>query len=167
MQQTERYGPPLVTECEPAMRDKLVEALKQAQKSQDKRTVSILRLIQAAIKDRDIAHRGAGKDPVGDAEVLKILAKMVRQRKDSARAFEEGNRLELAEQERAEVEIIRRFLPQQLCEEDVKAACAKIVDETGADGLRDMGKCMNALKRKYPGRMDFGKASSIVKGLLR
>lgn len=149
------------------MRDKFAEALKQAQKSQDKRTVSTLRLIQAAIKDRDIAHRGAGKDPVSDTEVLEILAKMVKQRQESAKAFEEGNRLELAEQERAEIEIIRAFLPQQLCEDDVKAACAKVVDETGADGLRDMGKCMSALKEKYPGQMDFGKASGIVKGLLR
>lgn len=149
------------------MRDKLAEVLKQAQKSQDKRTVSTLRLITAAIKDRDIAHRGAGKDPVSDTEVLEILAKMVKQREESAKAFEEGNRLELAEQERAEIEIIRRFLPQQLCEDDVKQACAEVIGETGADGLRDMGRCMNALKQKYPGQMDFGKASGIVKGLLQ
>ncbi|MEZ5811956.1 MAG: GatB/YqeY domain-containing protein [Rhizobiaceae bacterium] len=149
------------------MRDKIAEALKQAQKSQDKRSVSTLRLIQAAIKDRDIAHRGAGKDPVSDEEVLEILAKMVKQRQESAKAFEEGNRLELAEQERAEIDIIRSFLPQQLCEDDVKQACAEVINETGADGLRDMGKCMNALKQKYPGRMDFGKASGIVKTLLR
>ena len=149
------------------MRDRLAEALKQAQKSQDKRTVSTLRLIHAAIKDRDIAHRGAGKDPVTDTEVLEILAKMVKQRQESAKAFEEGNRLELAEQERAEIEIIREFLPKQLCEDDVKEACAKVVDETGADGLRDMGRCMSALKEKYPGQMDFGRASGIVKGLLR
>ncbi len=149
------------------MREHIAEALKQAQKSQDKRTVSTLRLILAAIKDRDIINRGAGKDPVSDDEVLDILAKMVKQREDSARAFEEGNRLELAEQERAEIEIIRSFLPQQLCEDDVKQACAQIINETGADGLRDMGKCMNALKQKYPGRMDFGKASGIVKDLLQ
>lgn len=149
------------------MRDNIAEALKHAQKSQDKRAVSTLRLILAAIKDRDIANRGAGKDPVSDDEVLEILAKMVKQREESAKAFEEGNRLELAEQERAEIGIIRNFLPQQLCEDDVKQACAEVVNETGADGLRDMGRCMNALKQKYPGRMDFGKASGIVKGLLQ
>ncbi len=149
------------------MRDKIAEALKSAQKSQDKRAISTLRLIQAAIKDRDIANRGAGKDPVCDDEVLEILVKMVKQRKESAKAFEEGNRFELAEQERAEIEIIRNFMPQQLGEDDVRQACAKIVDETGADGLRDMGKCMSALKEKYPGQMDFGKASGIVKTLLQ
>ncbi|MEX0343495.1 MAG: GatB/YqeY domain-containing protein [Rhizobiaceae bacterium] len=149
------------------MREKIAEALKEAQKTQDKRSISTLRLILAAIKDRDIAHRGSGKDPVTSEEVLEILAKMVKQRQESAKAFEEGNRLELAEQERAEIEIIRTFLPQQLCEDDVKAACAEVIDETGADGLRDMGKCMSALKQKYPGQMDFGKASGIVKGLLQ
>lgn len=149
------------------MRDNIAEALKQAQKAQDKRSVSTLRLIQAAIKDRDIAHRGAGKDPVTGDEILEILAKMVKQRQESAKAFEEGNRLELAEQERAEIEIIREFLPQQLCEDDIKAACAKAIDEIGADGLRDMGKCMGELKKKYSGQMDFGKASGIVKNMLQ
>jgi uncharacterized protein YqeY len=141
--------------------------MKSALKSQDVRRLSTLRLIQAAIKDRDIANRGAGKDPVSDQEILEILAKMVRQRQESARAFEEGNRLELAEQERKEIEIIGEFLPQQLCEEDVRRICARVIDEAGADGLRDMGKCMNLLKQKYAGRMDFGKASGIVKTLLQ
>lgn len=149
------------------MRDKIAEAMKSALKSQDSRRLSTLRLIQAAIKDRDIANRTAGKDPVSDDEVLEILAKMVKQREESAQAFEEGNRIELAEQERQEIEVIREFLPQQLGEDDVKQACAKVIDETGAYGLRDMGKCMNALKRKYPGRMDFGKASGIVKDMLQ
>jgi uncharacterized protein YqeY len=149
------------------MRDKIAEAMKSALKSQDVRRLSTLRLIQAAIKDRDIANRGAGKDPVSDQEILEILAKMVRQRQESARAFEEGNRLELAEQERKEIEIIGEFLPQQLCEEDVRRICARVIDEAGADGLRDMGKCMNLLKQKYAGRMDFGKASGIVKTLLQ
>jgi uncharacterized protein YqeY len=149
------------------MRDKIAEAMKSALKSQDVRRLSTLRLIQAAIKDRDIANRGAGKDPVSDQEILEILAKMVRQRQESARAFEEGNRIELAEQERKEIEIIGEFLPQQLCEEDVRRICARVIDEAGADGLRDMGKCMNLLKQKYAGRMDFGKASGIVKTLLQ
>lgn len=149
------------------MREQIADALKHAVKDQDKRRVCTLRLVQAAIKDRDISNRGAGKDPVSDSEITEILAKMVKQRRESARAFEEGNRLDLAEQERNEIEIINDFLPRQLGEDDVKQACAKIIDETGADGLRDMGKCMNALKQKYAGQMDFGKASGIVKGMLQ
>ena len=149
------------------MRDKIARALKDAQKSQDKRRTSTLRLINAAIQDRDIANRGASKDPVSDEEILQILTRMVKQREESAKAFEEGNRLELAEQERAEIAIIKDFLPAQLNEEDVKRVCAQIVGEVGADGLRDMGRCMSVLKEKYPGRMDFSKAGGIVKSLLQ
>jgi uncharacterized protein len=149
-----------------AMRDKIAAALKDAMKERQARRISTLRLIQAAIADRDIANRGAGKDPVSDEEILAILSKMVKQREESAKAFEEGNRLELAEQEREEIGIIRDFLPRQLGEEDVRKACAEVIDEVGAGGLRDMGRCMNALKEKYPGRMDFSKASGIVKNML-
>lgn len=149
------------------MREQIAEALKTALKSQDKRRISTLRLINAAIQDRDIANRGAGKDPVSDDEILQILAKMVKQRQESAKAFEEGNRLELAEQEREEIAIINDFLPRQLGEDAVKQACRQVVAEVGADGLRDMGRCMNALKEKFPGKMDFGKASGIVKDLLQ
>ncbi|MGQ2908594.1 MAG: GatB/YqeY domain-containing protein [Aliihoeflea sp.] len=149
------------------MRDKIAQALKAALKSQDKRRTSTLRLIQAAITDRDIANRGQGKDAVSDEEITQILAKMVKQREESARAFEEGNRLELAEQERQEIEIIRDFLPKQLGEEDTRQACAQVISEVGADGLRDMGKCMNALKEKFPGQMDFSKASGMVKTMLK
>ena len=149
------------------MRETIAQALKNAQKSQDKRRTSTLRLINAAIQDRDIANRGLGKDPVSDEEILQILTKMVKQRQESAKAFEEGNRLELAAQERDEITIINDFLPQQLGEDDVKAACKQIVAEVGAGGLRDMGRCMSALKDKYPGKMDFAKASGIVKELLQ
>lgn len=149
------------------MRDKIAEALKNAQKSQDKRTVSTLRLVLAAINDRDIASRSAGKDPVSDEEIVAILSKMVKQRQESARAFAEGGRCELAEQECEEIEVINGFLPRQLGEDDVKRACQQVVTDVGADGLRDIGRCMNALKARYPGQMDFGKASGIVKGLLR
>lgn len=149
------------------MRAVITEALKNALKTQDKRRTGTLRLIQAAIQDRDIAHRGAGKDPVSDEEILQILVKMVKQREESAKAFEEGNRLELAQQERDEIAIIKDFLPKQLGEEAVKEACRKVIAEIGADGLRDMGKCMAALKEKYPGKMDFGKASGMVKDMLR
>lgn len=149
------------------MREIIAEALKNALKSQDKRRTSTLRLIQAAIQDRDIANRGAGKDPVTGEEVMLILAKMVKQREESARAFEEGQRLELAAQERDEIAIIRDFLPKQLGDEDVKAACQKIIAETGAEGLRDMGRCMSALKEQYAGKMDFSKASGVVKTMLQ
>lgn len=149
------------------MREKFSEALKVAQKAQDKRRTTTLRLILAAIHDRDIAHRGAGKDPVSDDEIVQILAKMVKQREESARAFEEGSRIDLAIQERDEIEIIRDFLPQQLGEDDVKRACQQVIGEVGAGGLRDMGRCMAALKEKFPGKMDFGKASGVVKELLK
>ncbi|MBX3576614.1 MAG: GatB/YqeY domain-containing protein [Rhizobiaceae bacterium] len=148
------------------MREKIAEALKTAVKAQDKRRTSTLRLIQAAIHDRDIAHRGAGKDPVTDDDVLQILGKMVKQREESARLFEEGSRLDLAEQERDEIEIIRDFLPRQLSDDATKTACQQVISEVGADGLRDMGRCMSALKQRYTGQMDFGKASGIVKELL-
>lgn len=149
------------------MREKIAEALKNAQKAQDKPSISTLRLILAAIQDREIANRSAGRDPVGDEEVTAILSKMVKQREESARAFDDGRRPELAAQERNEIDVIKRFLPKQLGEADVKAACQQVVSEVGADGLRDIGRCMNALKAKYPGQMDFGKASGIVKGLLQ
>ncbi|GAA4117793.1 GatB/YqeY domain-containing protein [Aminobacter aganoensis] len=149
------------------MREMLAEALKTALKAGDKRRTSTLRLIQAAIQDRDIAHRGAGKDPVSDEEILQILTKMVKQRQESAKAFEEGARLELAAQERDEIAIIGDFLPKQMAEDDVRDAAQKVIAEVGADGLRDMGRCMNALKERYPGQMDFGKASGIVKNLLQ
>jgi hypothetical protein len=149
------------------MREKFAETLKQALKSNDRRRVSTVRLILTAINDRDIANRGAGRDPVSEEEIALVLVKMIKQRQESARLYEEGNRLELAEQEREEIAIIRDFLPRQLEEDAVKQACAQVIDEVGADGLRDMGRCMNALREKYPGRMDFGKASGIVKGLLQ
>ena len=149
------------------MREQIAQALKSSLKAQDKRSTSTLRLINAAIQDRDIANRGAGKDPVSDEEIMQILAKMVKQREESAKAFEEGNRLELAAQERDEIVIIRGFMPKQLGEDAVKQACQQVIHEVGADGLRDMGRCMNALKEKFPGKMDFGKASGIVKGLLQ
>jgi uncharacterized protein len=149
------------------MREKIAEALKHAQKAQDRTCVSTLRLIMAAIQDRDIANRSAAKDPVSDEEIVAILSKMVKQRQESARAFDEGGRIELADQEREEIAIIKSFLPKQLGEDDVKRVCQQVVSDVGADGLRDIGRCMNALKAKYPGQMDFGKASGIVKGLLQ
>lgn len=148
------------------MRDKLNAALKEATLAQDKRRMATLRLINAAIKDRDIAARGGGKEAVSDEEILQILAKMIKQRLESAQTYEEAGRLDLAEQEREEIEVISSFLPRQLDENEMSEACRKVVEEIGAESLRDMGKCMGALKERYPGRMDFGKASKVVKDIL-
>ena len=149
------------------MRDKIADALKTAIKAGDRQRTTTLRMINAAIQDRDIANCGAGKSPATDDDVMQILAKMVKQREEFAKAFEDGNRLELAAQERAEIEIIRDFLPKQLDEESVKEAVKLAIQETGAEGLRDMGRVMNALKEKYAGQMDFGKAGGIVKSMLQ
>jgi uncharacterized protein YqeY len=149
------------------MRERFDAALKAATLKQDKRRMATLRLVIAAIKDRDIAARTAGRDPVGDDEVLEILAKMIKQRLESTRLYEEGNRLDLASQEREEIEIIKEFLPQQLGEEEMRVVCAEAIKATDSQGLRDMGKCMAALKARYAGRMDFGKASRVVKEKLQ
>ena len=149
------------------MREKFAVALKEATRSQDKRRISTLRLINAAIKDRDIAARGSGKERIDDDEILQVLAKMIKQREESAKIYEEAGRLELAEQERAETVIIRDFLPKQLSEQEVHAAAKAIVAELGATGLRDMGPCMAALKERYAGQMDFGKAGAVIKSLLK
>jgi len=148
------------------MRETIAQALKDALKSRDKMRTGTLRLINAAIQDRDIANRGAGKDPVNDDEILQILTKMVKQREESARAFEEGGRIELAEQERGEIAIIKEYLPSQLGEAETRAAAQEAINESGAAGLRDMGRVMAVLKERYPGRMDFSSASAIVKELL-
>ena len=103
---------------------------------------------------------------MSEEEILEIMTRMIRQRQESAKAFEEGNRLDLAEEEREEIGIILSFLPQQLGEAELRSVCAETVKQTGAHGLRDIGKCMQALKARYPGRLDFGKASTLVKGLL-
>ncbi|MBU2328593.1 MAG: GatB/YqeY domain-containing protein [Alphaproteobacteria bacterium] len=149
------------------LRDTLANSLKEALKAKDVRRTSTVRLIQTAIKDRDIAHRGTGKDPVSDDEIMQILMKMMKQRDESARIYAENNRPELAAQEREEIEIIKSFMPEQLPEEKVRELCAAVINETGAQGLRDMGKCISTLKERYSGQMDFGKASGVVKDLLK
>ena len=149
------------------MRDNFNEALKSALKAKDKIRVSTLRLILAAIKDRDIAARtGDRTQGVPDEEILQILAKMIKQRRESSKTYEEAGRLDLAEQENKEIEVIEDFMPRQLCLEEIEKACNSVVGEVGASGLKDMGKCMGALKNRYGGQMDFGKASGIVKELL-
>ncbi|MHA7968552.1 GatB/YqeY domain-containing protein [Rhizobium sp. CAU 1783] len=149
------------------MRDRFADVLKDSLKAKDVRRTSTVRLIQAAIKDRDIANRGLGKDPVSDDEIMQILMKMIKQREESAKIYADNGRPELAEQEREEIVIIKSFMPEQLSEEKVRELCASVINETGAQGLRDMGKCMNALKERYPGQIDFAKASGLVKDLLK
>jgi uncharacterized protein YqeY len=150
------------------LRERFTAALKEAMLKQEKRRIATLRLVQAAVKDRDIAARTAGKDgAVSDDEILELLGKMIKQRLESARQYEEGKRPELAAQEREEIEIIKEFLPQQLDEAELRAAVAEAIKATGAESVKDMGKCMAELKARYAGRMDFAKASQVVKELLQ
>jgi len=149
------------------LRDRIGAGLKTAMREKDTARLSTLRLINAAVKDQDIAVRAKGQtDGVGEPEVLAILGKMVKQRQESARAYEEGGRLELAEKERAEIAVIEDYLPRQLSDEEVEAAVAAAISETGAEGLRDMGKVMGVLKSKYTGQMDFGAVGPMVKARL-
>jgi len=148
------------------LRDQLAAALKDAMKSKNAERLSTVRLIQAAIKDRDIANRGAGKEEAGDDEILQILAKMVKQRDESAKIYEENARPELAAKERAEIVVLQDFLPKQLSDAQVRSNIAAIISEIGAAGPKDMGKVMAVLKERYAGQMDFSKASGAVKELL-
>jgi uncharacterized protein YqeY len=149
------------------LRDRIGAGLKQAMRDKDATRLSTLRLISAAVKDQDIAVRAKGQtDGVGEPEVLAILGKMVKQRQESARAYEEGGRLELAEKERAEIAVIEDYLPRQLSEDEVEAAVAGAIADTGAEGLRDMGRVMGVLKSKYTGKMDFGAVGPMVKARL-
>ena len=149
------------------MRSRINDALKEAMKAGEVARRSTLRLINAAIKDRDIDLRGQGKEGgVSDAEVLGILGKMVKQRQESARAYEEGGRLELSERELSEIVIIEEFLPTQLSEDEAEAAIAAAISEVNASSIRDMGKVMGLLKGKYTGQMDFGSVGSRIKGIL-
>ena len=149
------------------MRDQINDALKEAVKAKDRRKSSTLRLINAAIKDRDIAARSSDNtEGVSDEEILEILSKMVKQRVESAETYKQANRQELADQELEEIEIIKGFLPRQLDEDESRAAVENVINETEASGLKDMGRVMGELKARYPGQMDFGKVSSIVKDLL-
>lgn len=150
-----------------AMRDRLQEALKDAMRAKAADRLSTLRLINAAIKDRDIANRGEGGDGVvSDGDILAIMGKMVKQRQESARAYEEGGRLELAEKELAEIGVIEEFLPRQLDAAEVAAAVTAAIAEAGATSIRDMGRVMAVLKGKYTGQMDFGAVGPKVKDLL-
>ena len=146
------------------MRERVNAALKQAMRDKAVDRLSTLRLINAAIKDRDIAARGDGDETgVGDAEVLAILGKMSKQRMESVRAYEEGGRVDLAERERAEIAVIEEFLPRQLSASEIDAAVSEAISSTGATTIRDMGKVMGELKAKYTGQMDFGTVGPMIK----
>ena len=149
------------------MRKRIEAALKDAILTQDPTRRATLRLINAALKDREISLRGEdGADGLEEAEILRILGKMIKQREESAKLYDESGRLELAERERAENEVIREFLPAQLSPDQVKNAIVAAIAETGADSIRDMGRVMAQIKGKYPGQMDFGKVGPQVKSAL-
>jgi hypothetical protein len=149
------------------MRDIINEAVKDAMRSKEKLRLSTLRLINAAIKDKDIALRMEDRpDGVSSSEILQILGRMVKQRQESARAYEEGGRLELAQQELSEIKIIEEFLPRQLSDEDVAKAIEEVISDIGATSIRDMGKVMASLKENYTGQMDFGQVGAKIKSLL-
>ncbi len=146
-------------------RTEITDALKEAMKAKDATRLGTLRLINAAIKDRDIDLRSEGRE-VTDEEILGILGKMVKQRQESTKAYEEGGRLELAEREQLEIKVITDFLPAQLSAEEAQAAVDEAIAQTGAESIRDMGKVMGVLKGKYTGRMDFGAVGPMVKSRL-
>lgn len=150
------------------LRERFSTDLKEAIKARDAQRVSTLRLITAAIKDRDIASRTQdNSDGVSDADILGILAKLIKQRQDSAKAYEEGGRLDLAEQELDEIKIILDYLPRQMTEDEVRQAIAKAIADTSAASIRDMGKVMAELKSRHTGRMDFAQASVAIKDAFR
>lgn len=148
------------------MREKLTESMKEAMKAKDSRRLSTVRLIQSAVKDRDIANRGVGKEAASDDEILQILQKMVKQREESAKIYEDAGRAELAAQEREEIAILKTFMPEQLSDEKVDEIVAAVVAEIGAAGMKDMGKVMATLRERYAGQMDFAKASGVIKAKL-
>ena len=149
------------------LRAQLSEGLKSAMKARQERAVSTIRLILAALKDRDIAARGKGNyDGISDDEVRQMLQNMIRQRNESIALYEQGGRLELAQQERDEIQIIESFLPQQLGQAEIERAARSVIADVGATCIKDMGKTMAALKQRYAGQMDFSKASTVVKTLL-
>ncbi len=149
------------------LRARIDVALKTAMKSKEKHTVSTIRLIMAALKDRDIAARSKGNsEGVGDDEILSMLQSMIKQRRESVEMYEKGGRAELAEQEASEIGIIHTFLPEQMDDDAIRDAIEAAVLEAGATSLKDMGKVMGILKERFAGQMDFSKASGVVKGKL-
>ncbi|HLW26743.1 MAG TPA: GatB/YqeY domain-containing protein [Kiloniellales bacterium] len=146
------------------LRSQFNDSLKAAMRSKDQQALATIRLILAALKDRDIQARGSGKDEgIDDQEILEMLQKMVKQRRESIALYEKGNREDLVAREKAEIEVIERFLPKALDEEETQSAINEAVEEVGATSIKEMGRVMALLKERYPGRMDFAKASQLVK----
>ena len=148
------------------LRERLTAEMKEAMKAGEKQRLSTIRMVQAALKDKDIEARGAGKGSASDDEVLSLLQKMIKQRNEAAGVYEQGGRPELAENERAEAAIIQDFLPKQMDEDETRAAIRAAIAETGAASPKDMGKVIGVLKTQFAGRMDFSKASGLVKAAL-
>jgi uncharacterized protein len=155
------------------MRERINDAVKDAMKSGQKQRLSTLRMINAAIKDRDIAARvdekgvATGRDKITDQEILALLQKMIKQRRESIETYKQGNRQDLVDQEVAEIAVIEEYMPKQMSDDETKAAIVAVVKELGASGVKDMGKVMGALKERFTGQMDFGKASAAVKAALQ
>jgi hypothetical protein len=146
------------------LRQQLKDALKEATLAKDTCAVATIRLILAALKDRDIAARGKGREEgIDEAEILAMLQTMIKQRRESIEMYNKGGRPELAEREGNEIAVIERFLPQQMNDDEVTAAVEAVIDELGASSLKEMGKVMAALRARHAGSMDFGKASAVVK----
>ena len=148
------------------LRDAINTAVKEAMKAKEERKLSTLRMMNSTIKNADIDARGNGKPPLSDDDLLGVFQKMIKQRQESVELYEKGGRAELAAQERDEIAVIQAYLPKQMSDDDVKAAIAAVIKETGAANMKDMGKVVGALKAKYAGQMDFGKASGLVKAAL-
>ena len=145
------------------LRDDINNAVKDAMRAKDERKLSTLRMVNSTLKNSDIEARGQGKPPLSDDDILGVLQKMIKQRQESVELYVKGGREELANQEREEIAIITAYLPKQMSDDDVKAAIATAITETGAAGMKDMGKVIAVLRSKYAGQMDFGKASGLVK----
>ncbi len=149
------------------LRDDINNALKTAMKARNERAVSTLRMVNAALKNADIEARGAGRPPLGDAELLPLLQKMIKQRQESVLLYEKGGRADLVKQEQEEIAIITGYLPKQMSDADMAAVIEAAIKDTGAAGMKDMGKVIGALRAKYAGQMDMAKASALVKGKLQ
>ena len=148
------------------LRDDINKALTEAMKAKEERKVSTLRMVNSTLKNADIEARGAGKPPLGDAETLPLLQKMIKQRQESVELYKQGNRADLVKQEEEEIAIISAYLPKQMSDAEMAAAIDAAIKDTGAAGMKDMGKVIGALRAKFAGQMDFGKASGMVKAAL-
>lgn len=148
------------------LRDTITNAMKDAMKARDERRVATIRMMNAAIKNADIEARGQGKEPLNEADLMSLFQKMIKQRQESADLYDKGARPELAAAERAEIEIIQAYLPQQMSDVEAGAAISSLLQEINAETMKDMGRAMAALKERFAGKMDFGKASGKIKELL-